>query len=48
LRAVLRTPFLAAAFLAGLRFLVVALAIISPLDPDCRSLVDRQYARLTQ
>lgn len=48
LRAVLRTPFFAVAFLAGLRFLVVALAIISPLDPDCRNLVDRQYARLTQ
>lgn len=34
--AVLRAPFFAAAFLAGLRF-IVALAIISPLDPNCRN-----------
>lgn len=34
--AVLRAPFFAAAFLAGLR-LIVALAIISPLDPNCRN-----------
>lgn len=33
---VLRAPFFAAAFLAGLR-LIVALAIISPLDPNCRN-----------
>ncbi|WBK00705.1 hypothetical protein MMG94_02970 [Methylocystis parvus OBBP] len=43
--AVLRVPFFAAAFLAGLRF-VVALAIISPLDPNCRNMVDRQYAQI--
>lgn len=34
--AVLRVPFFAAAFFAGLRF-VVAFAILSPLDPDCRN-----------
>lgn len=32
----LRAPFFAAAFLAGLRF-VVAFAILSPLDPNCRN-----------
>jgi hypothetical protein len=41
----LRAPFLAAVFLAGLR-LVVALAIIGPLDPNCRNTIDRQLALL--
>ncbi|MBI1868205.1 MAG: hypothetical protein HYS06_07930 [Methylocystis sp.] len=36
LDAVLRAPFFAAAFFAGRRF-VIAFAILSPLDPNCRN-----------